>query len=145
MEKVTMILARKQPHFKSVSPGCALDDALCRMNFENTDHLIVMDEEENYLGVITEHDIASKSLCGKLPPSQRKVMEIMNTCLPVVFTDDTVDECMQCMQHYHIKHLPVFEGHKFKGIVTMDDILYEVVWHRGEIFDGEESRVHVSY
>ncbi len=145
MEKITVILKRKQTHFKSVSPNCSVSDALGRMNCENTDHLIVMDENANFLGVVSEHDIASKSLFSKLPPSQRLVKDIMTTRLPIAFTSDTVDQCMQCMQHYHVKFLPVFEGHKFKGIVTTDDILYEAVWNRKDIFDGEKLPATAAY
>jgi signal-transduction protein with cAMP-binding, CBS, and nucleotidyltransferase domain len=145
MEKITRILDRKQPHFKAVSPFSTINDALCRMNFENTDHLIVMDENENYLGVITEHDIASKSLFSKLSPAQILVKNVMNSCLPIAFTEDTVDECMQRMQRYHVRLLPVFEGHRFKGVVTTEDILYEAVWHRNEIFDTEKMAEIISY
>jgi signal-transduction protein with cAMP-binding, CBS, and nucleotidyltransferase domain len=135
MEKVTAILERKQTHFKAVSPLCSVSDALGRMNCESTDHLIVMDENENFLGIITEHDIASKSLSTKVPASQTMVKQIMNTRLPVAFTEDTVESCMQSMHQYHVKLLPVFEGRLFKGVVTTEDILHEACWHRNEIFD----------
>jgi CBS domain-containing protein len=144
MEKITIILDRKQIHFKSVSPLCMVSDALGRMNCEKTDHLIVMDEDENFLGIITEHDIASKSLSAKLPASQTMVKQIMNTHLPVAFTEDTVEECMQSMQHYHVKLMPVFEGHKFKGIVTTEDLLYQAVWHGNKMFGREKFTETVS-
>jgi len=141
MEKVTIILERKQPHFKAVSPFCTVSNALSRMNCENTDYLIVMDEDENFLGIITEHEIASKSLSAKMPAWQTMVKQIMNTHLPVAFTEDTVDDCMRRMQQHHVKIMPVFEGHTFKGVVTSEDILHEAVWHRNEIFDREKEMV----
>jgi len=141
MEKVTIILERKQPHFKAVSPLCTVSNALSRMNCENTDYLIVMDEDENFLGIITEHEIASKSLSAKMPAWQTMVKQIMNTHLPVAFTEDTVDDCMRRMQQHHVKIMPVFEGHTFKGVVTSEDILHEAVWHRNEIFDREKEMV----
>jgi CBS domain-containing protein len=138
VEKVTVILDRKQSHFKAVSPLSSVSDALNRMNCENTDHLIVVDDDENFLGIITEHDIACKSLCGKLPASKTLVKHVMNTHFPVAFIEDSVEECMQSMQQYHVRLLPVFEGHVFKGVVTTEDILYEAVWNRNEIFDREK-------
>jgi CBS domain-containing protein len=140
MEKVTAILDRKQPHFKAVSPSCTISDALFRMSCENTDHLIVMDEEENFLGIITEHDIAKKSVFAKLPASEIMVKQFMNTHLPIAFTGDTVEECMKCMQQYHVRILPVFEGHIFKGIITTEDILHEAVWRPHEIFDRDKEK-----
>ena len=141
MEKVTIILERKQPHFKAVSPHSTVSNALSRMNCEHTDHLIVMDDEKNFLGIITEHDIASKTLSAKLPAWQTMVKQVMSTHLPVAFTEDTVDDCLRRMQQHHIKILPVFEGHTFKGVVTSEDILHEAVWHRNEIFDMEKEMV----
>ena len=138
MEKVTIILERKQPHFKSVSPLSTVSDALSRMTSEKTDHLIVMDDDKNFLGIITEHDIASKTLSAKLPAWQTTVKQIMSTHLPIAFTEDTVHDCMRRMQQHHVKILPVFEGHTFKGVVTSEDILHEAVWHRDEIFDMEK-------
>jgi len=138
VEKVTVILERKQSHFKAVSPLSTVSHALNRMNCENTDHLIVMDDDENFLGLITEHDIVLKSLSARFPSKQMQVQDIMNTHIPVAFVEDSVEECMQSMQQYHVRLLPVFEGHVFKGIVTSEDILYEAVWSRNEIFDGEK-------
>ena len=65
MEKVTIILNRKESHFNYISPACSLDEALCRMNCEGTDHLVVIDEDGRFNGVITEHDIASKAVLEK--------------------------------------------------------------------------------
>ena len=61
MEKITSILAKKEPHFHTVSPGSSVDIALSRMCHENVDYLIVM-EEEKYVGLLTEHDITSKAV-----------------------------------------------------------------------------------
>ncbi len=137
MEKVTIILKRKQSHFKTISPLCSVSEALNRMNSQRTDYLIVMDDDKNFLGILTEHDIVNKSLSAKSPAAQTLVNQIMNIHYPVVFTDDTVEECMQSMQQHHVRLLPVFEGPAFIGIVTVEDILHEALWKRNEIFDEE--------
>jgi len=138
VEKVTVILRRKQSHFKTVSPLCTVSVALNRMNCERTDHLIVMDDDENFLGIITEHDILSKSLSSKNYSTQTEVKEIMNTHFPVIFIEDSVQECMESMQQHHVRLIPVFDGHIFKGIVTVEDILYEAICNRNAIFDEEK-------
>lgn len=138
VEKVTVILERKESRFKTVSPLCTVSDAFSRMNFEKTDYLIVMDDDENFLGIITEHEILSKVFSAKLPAYEMQVVQIMNTNFPVAFVEDSVEECMQSMQQYHVRLLPVFEGHVFKGIVTAEDVLHEAVWNRNEIFDEEK-------
>jgi CBS domain-containing protein len=138
MEKVTEILARKQTHFKKISPACFISDALCRMSSQNTDYLIVMDDEGNFLGLLTEHDVASKTIFANLPISKTRVREMMNTRLPVADVGDTVEQCMKVMKRYHVRYLPVFNELSFMGIVSTDDILEEVLSHGADIFDENE-------
>jgi len=139
MEKITSILAKKELHFHTVSPGSSADTALSRMCHENVEYLIVMDDEK-YVGLLTEHDITSKVLITNKQLSKTKVSDIMNKGLPAATTDDTVERCMQLMRQHHIRYLPVFEIHSFRGIVSSDDILEEAVNNRMEIFDAVVGR-----
>ena len=118
MEKLNQILSRHLPHFKSIEPGCSIRDALCRMSTQNTDYLIVMDEKENFMGLITEHDVARKALFMNKSLNETRVKEMMNT-----------------MKKRLVRFLPVFRNMSFIGIVSADDILEEAVRHRGLIFD----------
>jgi CBS domain-containing protein len=135
MEKITSILAKKELHFHTVSPGSSADTALSRMCHENVDYLIVMDDN-NYVGLLTEHDITSKVLITNKQLAKTKVSDIMNKGLPAATTDDTVERCMQLMRQHHVRYLPVFEIHSFRGIVSTEDILEEAVNNRMEIFDA---------
>ncbi|MBI5370684.1 MAG: CBS domain-containing protein [Sphingobacteriales bacterium] len=135
MEKINEILARQQPHFKNIEPGCSVSDALCRMSTYNTEYLIVMDETDNFLGLITEHDVASKALFMNRSLTDTRVMDILNTQLPFADAGDTLEQCMTVMKKHHVKFLPVFSNLQFRGIVSTDDILDEAVNHRSEIFD----------
>jgi FOG: CBS domain len=64
----------------------------------------------------------------------------MNKGLPAATTDDTVETCMQLMRQHHVRYLPVFEIHSFRGIVSSEDILEEAVYNRMEIFDAVVKR-----
>jgi len=134
MEKITSILAKKELHFHTVPPGSTADTALSRMCHENVEYLIVM-EEGNYVGLITEHDI-TKAVVTKRQLTKTNVGEIMNNRLPAATTDDTVERCMQLMRQHHVRYLPVFEIHSFRGIVSAEDIIEEAVNNRMEIFDS---------
>jgi len=140
MEPITSILNRKQMHLHIVSPESLVTDALQQMRSENVDYLIVIDDDGRFLGLLTDHDIATKIIFGRKPLNKTLVREIMNTRLPVVTTDDTVEKCMRTMKQHNVRFLPVFDGFDFKGIVSSDDIIYEVVENRMEIFDPEEDQ-----
>jgi CBS domain-containing protein len=139
MEKITSILTKKQPHFHTVSPASSVNNALCQMCCENVDYLVVMDEDDRFLGLITEHDIASGVLATNKKLTKTKVKDIMNKRLPFATTEDTVEKCMQLMRQHHVRYLPVFENFLFKGIVSSEDILEEAVNNRMKIFDTELS------
>ena len=135
METIAPILARKQPHFYFILSGCTLRDALNKMNCENCVYLIVVDEDENFLGLLTEHDITTYILLGKRPAEKIIVDDVMNKNLPVASSEDTIERCIKLMCQYHINQIPVFDDYEFKGIICADDLLQEVVVMRNEVFD----------
>jgi CBS domain-containing protein len=143
MERITSILSRKEAHLHTVSPGSFVTDALQQMRSENVDYLVVINDEERFLGLLTDHDVATKIIFGRKPLSKTLVQEIMNTRLPVVTTEDTVEKCMRTMKQHNVRFLPVFDGFDFKGVVSSDDIIHEVVESRMEIFDPEEDQSYV--
>ncbi len=138
MEKITEILARKEPHFQKISPACSVSDAVCRMSTQNIDYLIVVDDNDHFLGLLTEHDVARKMIFSNKSMTGIKVKEMMNTRLPVADVNDTVEQCMQTMKRHNIRYLPVFNNLHFLGIVSTDDILHEAVMQRAHIFDDEQ-------
>ena len=107
---------------------------------ENVEFLVVIDDDERYMGLITEHDIASGVIVSNKQLEKIKVKDIMNIRLPVATTEDTVEKCMQLMRQHHVRYIPVFENFNFKGIVSSEDILEEAVNNRMEIFDAELGR-----
>jgi CBS domain-containing protein len=134
MEKIAAILDRRQIHFNKISPDCSVSHALFRMSTENTEYLIVLNEDEKFLGLLTEHAIARKTLFASRPIEEISVKEIMNTSVPYSDVNDSIEQCMRLMKRYNTRYLPVFEGAAFCGIISADDILEEAVYNRFGIF-----------
>ena len=145
MENVTVLLAKKQSHFNKISPNCTISDALCRMSCQNTDYLIVMDDDERYLGLLTEHDIATKTIFNNRSITLTKVNQLMNTRFPAADAGDTVEDCMRLMKRFNVRYVPVFKHHTFLGVVSSDDIIQEAVNHRLKIFDVEDRNMSMAY
>lgn len=136
MEKITSILIRKPRNFHSISPNAPVRDALSQMCAENTDHLLVM-ENNRFMGIISEHDIATKALSIKLSLNKQLVKDVMNHGLPMLTTEDSVERCMKLMRQHNIRYVPVFNGFSFAGVISSDDILQEIMFSRSDIFDQE--------
>ena len=139
METVAEVLDRKYPQFNTVSPDCKVSDALYQMSCENVDHLIVL-ENEKFLGVLTDHDIASKVLFADSPLNKIYVREFMNRTLPVAEIHDSLEYCMQMMERFHAKHLAVFESFDFKGVICSQDLLEEALNKINATFSGKIQR-----
>jgi CBS domain-containing protein len=145
MENVTVLLSKKQSHFNKISPNSSISDALCRMSCQNIEYLIVVDDDEKFLGLLTDHDIATKTVFANKSLTSTKVKQMMNTRWPVADADNTVEDCMKLMSRYNVRYVPVFKNLSFLGVVSTDDILQEAVSHRSKIFDVEEKNVSVTY
>jgi CBS domain-containing protein len=145
MENVTVLLSKKQSHFNKISPNSSISDALCRMSCQNIDYLIVVDDDEKFLGLLTDHDIATKTVFANKSITSTKVKQMMNTRWPVADADNTVEDCMKLMSRYNVRYVPVFKNLSFLGVVSTDDILQEAVSHRSKIFDVEDKNVSVTY
>lgn len=145
MENVTVLLAKKQSHFNKISPNSTISDALCRMSCQNTDYLIVVDDDERFLGLLTEHDIATKAIFNNRSITLTKVNQMMNTRLPAADSDDTVEDCMRLMRRFNVRYIPVFNNLNFLGVVSSDDIIQEAVSHRLQIFDVEDKNLSATY
>ena len=143
MEKVADVLDHKYPQFNTVSPNCFVSDALYQMACENVDHLIVLDEDK-FMGVLTEHDIASKVLFDERALKDIPVKEFTNRTLPVATSDDSLEQCMQLMERYNAKHLAVYDSFIFKGVVSSYDLMHQALCKRKDTFE-ETSQVRQGY
>ena len=136
MEKIASILSRKQSHFHNVSSSSFVSDALHKMSCQNIDYVVVIDDNENFAGLLSEHDIATKVMLNNKPLNKIRVSDVMNNRLPHATAYDTIEECMQLMQRHQTRFVPVFEDFNFIGVISSEDILSEAVHNRLEIFDA---------
>lgn len=136
MEKVADVLDRKYPQFNTVSPECFVSDALYQMTCENVDHLIVLDEDK-FVGILSEHDIATKVLFADRPLRKIAVKEFMNRTLPVATSEDSLEHCMQLMERFNTKHLAIYDNFIFRGVVAAHDLMQQALHKRNETFDQD--------
>jgi predicted transcriptional regulator len=126
MCKIKEMLRRKGPHFNVVSPNTKVLDALTLMQSENYSYVVVMDEE-NYLGIMSERDYIHKIKVLGSKQETATVKEILNSNLPVVNFEEDLNRCMVLMNVYKTRYLPVFDEFEFKGVLTMNDLMTEIL------------------
>lgn len=137
MRTVRDILDSKAKTFNIVSPHTLVIDALSMLNSVNLSYLIVMDNNE-YKGIFSERDYSRNVILKGRTSRSSTVQEVMTTDLPMVHLDQTVEHCMKTMILNKTRYLLAFDSNKnFAGVVTIHDLLREVIANKEQIFDTE--------
>lgn len=131
MRKVSDILNRKGNNVLYVSPDVSVIQALEMMAEKNIGSLVVMDQEQ-FLGILTERDYSRKVILMGRHSSETPVKEIMTTNFPPVELTDSVEKCMQLMSAKHIRYLPVMHMGKLAGIISISDVVTETILNQEE-------------
>jgi CBS domain-containing protein len=131
MKKVSDILSRKGSNIISVSPQTTVIDALRLMADKNIGSVLIMDGD-SYLGLMTERDYSRKVILKGKASNETTVADIMTTDLPSVKPSDTIEHCMQLLSEKHIRYLPVFEGNQMAGIISINDVVKEIILSQEE-------------
>lgn len=131
MNTVATVIARKTLAPVSVAPGSSVLQALELMAEKNIGSVIVM-ENGQYEGIITERDYSRKIVLKGKSSTETRVEEIMSTDLPAVKPSDTIEHCMELMTRQNIRYMPVFDGDRLTGIISMSDVVKETILSQKE-------------
>lgn len=126
MSKIKEILHKKGPIFNVVSPDTKVVEALNIMKSENLSYVVVM-QDSKYLGIMSERDYTHKIKLQKRHSESTTVKEIMSSDYPVVGYSEDLQRCMVLMNVYKTRYLPIFDEMEFQGILTMHDLMREVI------------------
>ncbi|HEV7622262.1 MAG TPA: CBS domain-containing protein [Flavisolibacter sp.] len=136
MRTVKNILENKAKAANTIEAGTLVIDALRELNSVNLSYLIVMDGD-NYKGILTERDYSRNVILKGRTSSSTRVEEIMTTDLPEVILTDTVEHCMNLMNANKTRYLLATDADdKFAGIITIHDLLRQVIANKEGVFDS---------
>jgi len=110
----------------SSKPSAIVYDALCLMAEKGIGALLVMDKKE-LVGIMSERDYARKVVLAGRSSVNTPVSEIMTSEVCTVTADQDVESSMQLMMERHIRHLPVMDGTKVVGVVSLGDLAHMVI------------------
>lgn len=123
---IEKILRRKSGQIWSVSPGATVYDAIALMAEKNVGALLVM-ENENLVGIVSERDYSRKVMLRGKTSRNSTVGEIMTTELTTANPRETVEECLRFMTEKRIRHLPVVADGSLCGVISIGDLVKEVI------------------
>jgi CBS domain-containing protein len=130
MTTVKKIIDQKSKTFFSVRSTDPVADVLKIMRDFRVRAVLVIDDNE-LKGIVSQGDCAIKVLLPHNNASEVAVSTIMTPNPLTVKLSNTLDECMAIMVHKHIRHLPVVEANKVVGVVSVGDMVKNIIELQG--------------
>jgi CBS domain-containing protein len=132
-KKVAHILDRKGRDVWTIEPDASVLDALRLMADKNVGALVVADES-GLRGIISERDYARKVVLLGRSSQDARVADIMTAEVITTASEQPVERCMETMYANKIRHLPVVDGGRLAGLVSIGDVV-------GAVIDKQESMI----
>ena len=123
---IDAILSQKGTEIFSVSPSASVFEAIELMDGKNVGALIVM-ENDRLVGMISERDYTRKIVLRGKRSRETLVSEIMSTELTVAHPHEPVEQCLRLMTEKRIRHLPVMDADKLRGVISIGDLVKFVI------------------
>jgi CBS domain-containing protein len=96
----------------------------CDIYCNNKIGCLIVTENNNIVGIVTERDLIERTLCGDRDPKIAKIKEIMSTNIITIDHNERVEKAIGILKENKIKKLPVTANNTLVGIITITDIAY---------------------
>ena len=126
MNIIEILLGEKNKDVWTVSPEDSVFDAIKIMSDKAVGALPVV-VNEKLVGMISERDYARKVILENRSSKETQVKDIMTARVFHIIPNQKVDECMAIMTEHHIRHLPVVDGGKLIGIISVGDVVKHII------------------
>jgi len=121
------ILNSKPDHtVYTITPAASVFDAVKLMAEKSIGALVVL-EGEKVVGIITERDYSRKIVLLARSSKETAVRDIMTTSVMYVLPNHTSEECMALMTEHRLRHLPVIDQGKLIGLISIGDLVKDII------------------
>jgi CBS domain-containing protein len=121
--RIRQILQSKRLDVVVIAPDSTIHAAINLMKQERVGSLVVIDSDRRLLGVLSERDVIHSLATEGADVLRRDVGSIMRTDGPVATVEDTVQFAMQVMTERRARHVPIVNGGRIIGVVSVGDIV----------------------
>jgi CBS domain-containing protein len=141
MHTVMQLLQAKGTEIYTIGSNATVFDALKLMAEKDVGALVVVDDGR-LAGIISERDYARKVILHGKSSHDMAVREIMTAKVITVHPGQTVEECMALMTGKRFRHLPVTEGERLIGVLSIGDLVKDVITEQEQTIKQLESYIH---
>ena len=141
MKTVQQLLESKRYSVVSVAPSSTVLDALKVMADKEIGAVMVIDDG-HLVGIFSERDYARKVVLQGKASKDTPVREIMTEKVVCVRAEQTIEDCMGLMTDKRIRHLPVLDHKKVIGVISIGDVVKEMLSEKEFVIKQLESYIH---
>lgn len=135
-----LISSKKNPSVHTIGPAATMYDAVKLMALKQVGALLVV-VDDRLLGIVTERDYARKIALQSRASHTTSVESVMSTPVVTVTPADSTEQCLVLMAQHQFRHLPVLEGDSVVGMVSIRDLVDELIADRRVLIDDIEHAV----
>ena len=126
MTNVAKLLEHKGQAIWSIGPDDSVFEAIKLMDQRGVGALLVL-HDGALVGILSERDYARKVILNDRSSKQTQVREIMTSNVYYTLPEQSLDVCLAVMSERHIRHLPVMQGDEVVGMISMGDVVKEII------------------
>ena len=126
MTTIAQLLKTKGDQIWSVEPKATIFEALEIMSEKEIGALLVM-KDGKLTGIFSERDYARKVILKGKSSKETPVGELMTKKVFYIDSQKTINDCMAMMTAKRIRHVPVIEDNQVMGIVTIGDVVNQII------------------
>jgi CBS domain-containing protein len=125
--RISELLASKGKGLHALGPDDTVADAVHLMNRENIGAVMVFDPEERLMGLFTERDVLRRVIDGRLDYKTTRLEDVMTRRLATLKPSMIVEEALQLVNQVGCRHLPVLDGDRVLGMISIRDLTNTLV------------------
>jgi CBS domain-containing protein len=141
MSTVRHLLDRKGRALYTIEPEDPVLEAVRMMADHHVGALLVMRGTE-LAGIVSERDYARKVVLHGRSSAETPVWQIMTSPVITVSLGESVQDCMRIMTDCRIRHLPVTDGGRIIGMISIGDLVKAVIQEQQQTIEQLESYIH---
>jgi len=141
MTTVRHLLDGKSRALFSIEPEDPVLEAVRMMADRHVGALLVMRGTE-LAGILSERDYARKVVLLGRSSAETPVWQIMTSPVVTVSPDNSIQDCMRLMTERRIRHLPVVEGGRVVGMISIGDLVKAVIEEQQQTIEQLETYIH---
>lgn len=140
LTSINNLLQKKGADVWSTNSDATVFEALQVMAEKDIGAILVI-EEDQLVGIFSERDYARKVILEGKSSQETLTREIMTKDVFTIQASQSVADCMALMTEKHIRHLPVFEGNELVGVISIGDVVKEIISEQGFVIEQLENYI----